>query len=81
MIIINMKLKIQVFLEECPNESFMEVSADKCWELVLQRLNQEILKNSELASGDVRLPPGVNGLEMFGLSSPAIIQVHLCSLL
>ncbi|CAH1448629.1 unnamed protein product [Lactuca virosa] len=64
----------KVFLEECPNESFMEVSADKCWELVLQRLNQEILKNSELASGDVRLPPGVNGLEMFGLSSPAIIQ-------
>lgn len=52
----------------------MEVSADKCWELVLQRLNQEILKDAELAKCDVKPPHGINGLEMFGLCSPAVIQ-------
>ncbi|KAI3495430.1 hypothetical protein L1887_37770 [Cichorium endivia] len=64
----------KVFLEECPSESFMEVSADKCWELVLQRLNQEILKDAELAKCDMKPPHGINGLEMFGLCSPAVIQ-------
>lgn len=61
----------KVFLEECPDESFMDVSADKCWRLVLQRLNQEILK-----LGNRALKPlhSVNGLEMFGLSSPPVIQ-------
>lgn len=67
-------IKFQVFLEECPTESFMDVSADKCWGMVLRRLNQEIVKleNSALKPLD-----SVNGLEMFGLSSPPIIQVYL----
>ena len=50
----------------------MEVSADKCWDLVL---HQEILNDDELAHCDVKPPRGVDGLEMFGLCSPLIIQV------
>ncbi|GKA63541.1 lysine-specific demethylase JMJ18 [Tanacetum coccineum] len=40
----------KVFLEEYPSESVMDVSTDKCWELVLQRLKGFIknkLKSSE----------------------------------
>ncbi|KAK9055964.1 hypothetical protein SSX86_027051 [Deinandra increscens subsp. villosa] len=61
----------KVFLEESPNEGFMDVSADKCWKLVLQRLNQEIAK---LADQDLKPLHSINGLEMFGLSSPSIVQ-------
>ncbi|KAI3680889.1 hypothetical protein L6452_35668 [Arctium lappa] len=64
----------KVFLEECPNESFMDVSADKCWELVLQRLNQEMLKGCKLANHALKPLQSISGLEMFGLLSPAIIQ-------
>ncbi|KAD3068867.1 hypothetical protein R6Q59_017139 [Mikania micrantha] len=61
----------KVFLEEFPNESFMDVSAKKCWELVLHRLNQETMK---LANQAIKPLHSINGLEMFGLSSPSIIQ-------
>lgn len=64
----------KVFLEECPSESFMDVSADKCWELVLQRLNQEMLNGCNLANNAMKPLQSISGLEMFGLLSPAIIQ-------
>ncbi|XP_071715250.1 lysine-specific demethylase JMJ18-like isoform X2 [Rutidosis leptorrhynchoides] len=61
----------KVFLEECPSESFIDLSADKCWKLLLERLNREIVKLENNALKPLR---SVNGLEMFGLSSPPVIQ-------
>lgn len=56
----------------------MHVSAEECWEMVLKRLNQEIMAQRSL--GQQGLPPAqssssINGLEMFGFCSPAIVQV------
>ncbi|KAK3030867.1 hypothetical protein RJ639_037324, partial [Escallonia herrerae] len=69
----------KVTLEECPNESFANVSAEKCWEMVLETLNQEIVRRDSLgkqAVSPVPIPHGINGLEMFGFLSPHIIQVY-----
>ena len=70
--------KFQVTLEEDPDEMFANVSPGKCWEMVLQKLKQEIIRHRSL--GKQQLPPleylqGVNGLEMFGFLSPPIVQV------
>ncbi|KAK0578518.1 hypothetical protein LWI29_011604 [Acer saccharum] len=64
----------KVTLEDCPSETFVNFSAGKCWEMVLQRLNQEILRRSSL--GERGLPPlqNIDGLEFFGFLSPPIIQ-------
>ncbi|XAR65571.1 hypothetical protein NMG60_11009733 [Bertholletia excelsa] len=67
----------KVTLEECPSESFANVSAQKCWEMVLQKLNQEITR--QMNAGKQALPPlrppeNINGLEMFGFRTPLIIQ-------
>lgn len=67
----------KVTLEENPSESFTDVSADWCWEMVLQKLNQEITRR--LSLGEHGLPPvqpphSINGLEMFGFFSPSIVQ-------
>ncbi|XP_042488373.1 lysine-specific demethylase JMJ18-like isoform X2 [Macadamia integrifolia] len=66
----------KVTVEECPSETFTNVSAEKCWEMVLDRLNQEVLRQQILGK---RLPPlhclqSLDGLEMFGFLSPQIIQ-------
>ncbi|XP_052202742.1 lysine-specific demethylase JMJ18-like isoform X2 [Diospyros lotus] len=68
----------KVSLEECPSESIVSDSAEKCWEMVIQRLNQEIIRRSNLGKqGLLPLLPAesINGLEMFGLLSPPIVQV------
>lgn len=75
-------MNFQVTLEEFPCEAFTNVSAEKCWEMVLQRLNQEIIRHGSI--GERGLPSlhalqSVNGLEMFGFLSPPIIQVKLPS--
>ncbi|KAG5516020.1 hypothetical protein RHGRI_036910 [Rhododendron griersonianum] len=67
----------KVTLEGCPTESFANVSAEKCWDMVLKRLNQEIVTQRDL--GKQGMPPlqppeSINGLEMFGFLSPPIIQ-------
>ncbi|KAA8539005.1 hypothetical protein F0562_025697 [Nyssa sinensis] len=67
-----------VSLEHCPSEVFIHVSATRCWEMVRERVNQEITKQHKL--GRMKLPPlqppgSLDGLEMFGFSSPAIVQV------
>ncbi|KAJ1404016.1 Zinc finger, C5HC2-type [Sesbania bispinosa] len=66
-----------VSLENCPNEVFIHMSATRCWELVRERVNQEIAKQHKL--GRKGLPPlqppgSLDGFEMFGFSSPAIVQ-------
>ncbi|KAK7344107.1 hypothetical protein VNO77_13382 [Canavalia gladiata] len=66
-----------VSLENCPSEVFVHMSAARCWELVRERVNQEITKHHKL--GRKGLPPlqppgSLDGFEMFGFSSPAIVQ-------
>ncbi|CAA2934426.1 lysine-specific demethylase JMJ18-like [Olea europaea subsp. europaea] len=67
----------KVTLEDYPFESFANVSPDKCWVMVLHRLNQEIER--QRSSGKQGLPPSlpsssINGLEMFGFLSPSIVR-------
>ncbi|KAM3338737.1 lysine-specific demethylase JMJ18 [Capsicum galapagoense] len=67
-----------VSLEHCPNEVFVHLSAAKCWDMVRERANQEIAKQHKL--GKLKLPPlqppgSVDGMEMFGFTTPAITQV------
>ncbi|KAK6156205.1 hypothetical protein DH2020_010453 [Rehmannia glutinosa] len=65
-----------VSVEHSPSEVFVHVSAARCWEMVRERVNQEIAKQHKL--GRANLPPlqppgSLDGIEMFGFSSPAII--------
>lgn len=51
--------------------------------MVQERLNQEIAKQRKLGKTNLPplVPPGsLDGMEMFGFSSPAIIQVSLSKL-
>ncbi|XP_010529338.1 PREDICTED: probable lysine-specific demethylase JMJ14 isoform X2 [Tarenaya hassleriana] len=67
----------RVSVEEFPSENFSNVSAEKCWEMVIQRLRLEILKrcNQPPEPSSSLLPlQTVNGFEMFGFLSPQIIQ-------
>ncbi|XP_078161022.1 lysine-specific demethylase JMJ703-like isoform X2 [Carex rostrata] len=78
-----------VTVEECRNEVFIHVSAVRCWEMVRERVNMEIRKQH--IKGKVELtmlqPPGsLDGLEMFGLTSPNIVKAielldedHVCT--
>ncbi|XP_058101537.1 lysine-specific demethylase JMJ18-like isoform X2 [Magnolia sinica] len=67
----------KVTLEESTKEVFINVSVNKCWEMVQERLNQEIVRQHSL--GKQCLPPlqprgSLDGLEMFGFTSPLVIQ-------
>ncbi|KAK8638049.1 hypothetical protein V6N13_136492 [Hibiscus sabdariffa] len=66
-----------VSVENFPSEVFIHVSASRCWEMVREKVNQEITKQHRV--GKTNLPPlqppgSLDGLEMFGFSSPEIIQ-------
>ncbi|KAL5232150.1 hypothetical protein ABZP36_030926 [Zizania latifolia] len=66
-----------VTVENCPGEVFINFSPSKCWNMVRERLNMEVRR--QLSMGRPNLPtlqpPGsIDGLEMFGLSSPSIVQ-------
>lgn len=70
----------QVYLEGNPSEVFVHLSPTRCWEMVRDRVNQEISKQHKAGKSD--LPPlqpsgSPDGFEMFGYSSPAIVQVNL----
>ncbi|GLU17472.1 hypothetical protein SLE2022_338380 [Rubroshorea leprosula] len=64
----------KVSLEDCPSQSFTNVSAEKCWEMVLERLNQEIARQSNIGQTGLLPLESINGLEMFGFLSSQIIQ-------
>ncbi|PIA25301.1 hypothetical protein AQUCO_11800001v1 [Aquilegia coerulea] len=67
----------KVTLEDQPNETFNNVSAQKCWEMVLERLNKEIIKHQSLGTpgfSSLQSLQTVDGLEMFGFLSPPIVQ-------
>ncbi|KAF9607863.1 hypothetical protein IFM89_003567 [Coptis chinensis] len=66
-----------VKVETCPSEVFIHLSITKCWDMVRDRLNEEILKQGRL--GRVNLPlfqpkGSIDGFMMFGFSSPDIIK-------
>ncbi|KAG1365018.1 putative lysine-specific demethylase JMJ18 [Cocos nucifera] len=68
----------KVTVEENLEVSFMHASATHCWEMVREKLNQEIIRQRDL--GKQGLPPlqtpeSMDGLKMFGFLSPSIIQV------
>ncbi|XP_039116834.1 lysine-specific demethylase JMJ703-like isoform X3 [Dioscorea cayenensis subsp. rotundata] len=78
-----------VTLEQCPSEVFIHVSASKCWELVRERVNSEISRQRIMGRFNLSsLEPleSIDGLKMFGLTSPDIIQAieardheHVCT--
>lgn len=71
---------IQVTLEESPGENFTDVSATKCWDMVVQRINREIKRHNLRLGGTLpgQLLKEIDGLEMFGFLSPHVIQVGPC---
>ncbi|XP_004302095.1 PREDICTED: putative lysine-specific demethylase JMJ16 [Fragaria vesca subsp. vesca] len=66
-----------VSLEECPGEVFVHNSVGRCWDMVRDRVNQEITRHHKLGRSNLPplQPPGsLDGFEMFGFTSPVIVQ-------
>ncbi|CAN6843476.1 unnamed protein product [Brassica oleracea] len=63
----------RVILEESQDESFSSGSAQACWDMVLERVNQEI-KNRSSQEHNIHTLESINGLQMFGFLSASIIQ-------
>ncbi|WVZ81622.1 hypothetical protein U9M48_028977 [Paspalum notatum var. saurae] len=78
-----------VTVENCPGEIFINISPTKCWNMVRERLNMEIRRQLNMGRANLPAlqPPGsIDGLEMFGLLTPAIVQAieardrdHICT--
>ncbi|KAM0041484.1 putative chromatin remodeling & transcription regulator FYR family [Helianthus debilis subsp. tardiflorus] len=69
----------QVSPENYPSEVFIYFSPVKCWEMVRERINHEISEQHKLGKANLPVlpPPGsLDGMEMFGFSSPFILQVN-----
>ncbi|GAB4829460.1 hypothetical protein Ancab_019132 [Ancistrocladus abbreviatus] len=67
----------KVTSEEFSAVAFTDISPDRCWDMVLQRVNKEILKQSSVGKPGLPLVQhlhSINGLEMFGFCSPLIVQ-------
>ncbi|KAF3451197.1 hypothetical protein FNV43_RR07290 [Rhamnella rubrinervis] len=66
----------KVALEECPDETFTSVSAENCWEMVIETesRNKETGCTRETGTTPLQALKNIDGLEMFGFLSPAIIQ-------
>ncbi|CAA7040550.1 unnamed protein product [Microthlaspi erraticum] len=64
----------RVTLEEYKEESFSSVSAQKCWEMVLKRVNEELSKHCSSQEINLNALESINGLKMFGFLSPSIVQ-------
>ncbi|KAL9147620.1 hypothetical protein ABFS82_13G184800 [Erythranthe guttata] len=60
----------KVSLEENPDESFVNASANECWAMVLQRINEQIT----IQRCSVKPLNSINGLQMFGFLSPSIVK-------
>jgi F/Y rich C-terminus len=52
---------------------FTGASPNQCWDLIKERLDAEI---SKLSASSMIAPGPVDGLEMFGFTSPNIIWVN-----
>ncbi|GFQ01966.1 putative lysine-specific demethylase jmj16 [Phtheirospermum japonicum] len=68
-----------VSVEHSPSEVFIHESAGRCWEMVRERVNNEIAKQHKLQRAKLPplQPPGsLDGIEMFGFTSPTIMQAY-----
>ncbi|KAJ6796786.1 lysine-specific demethylase JMJ18-like [Iris pallida] len=68
----------KVTVEDIHKETFTHASAVECWDMVRERVNQEISKQSSLGKHNLpHLQPrgSIDGLEMFGFLSSSIVQV------
>ncbi|CAH2034614.1 unnamed protein product [Thlaspi arvense] len=61
----------RVTLEESPEESFFNVSAQQCWEMVLQRVKDT---STNVGLSTSQRFESINGLQMFGFLSPSIVE-------
>ncbi|XP_065043901.1 lysine-specific demethylase JMJ14-like isoform X1 [Musa acuminata AAA Group] len=68
----------KVTVENNPEMSFAASSALQCWEMIRERLNQEIVRQHNLGKQglpELQSPESMDGLEMFGFLSTSIIRV------
>ncbi|EOA28665.1 hypothetical protein CARUB_v10024888mg, partial [Capsella rubella] len=63
----------KVTLEGSQEETFCDASVQKCWEMVLERVNKE-LKERSSQEQNVQILESIDGLKMFGFSTPFIVQ-------
>ncbi|KAL8125226.1 hypothetical protein AgCh_012778 [Apium graveolens] len=70
------RLSLKVTLDESPSKSIVNTSVKKCWETVMDELNQEFSRRQSLGNAISPFldPQSINGLAMFGFLSPHIIQ-------
>lgn len=67
-------------MEDNPEIFFSSTSALLCWEMVRERLKQEIVRQRNQGKRglpELQTPESMDGLEMFGFLSPAIIRVSM----
>lgn len=70
---------LQVSVEGSSTAVFVDDSIDRCWQAVQERINEEIIRRRGL--GEINLPvlqppQSLHGLEMFGLTSAAVVLVQ-----
>ncbi|KAF3796355.1 Lysine-specific demethylase [Nymphaea thermarum] len=78
----------RVTLQGYPTEVFVNVSPGKCWDMVREKVNQEIARQHSQGRPNLPTPQphgSVDGLEMFGLVLPSFLKKiesldpsHLC---
>jgi F/Y rich C-terminus len=75
---------MQVSVEQNPSEVFVHVNPQRCWELVVEKVNainkifyQENKKRGRPTNPfHVQKLGSIHGLEMFGLSESTVLQVR-----
>ncbi|URE22153.1 lysine-specific demethylase JMJ14-like [Musa troglodytarum] len=68
----------KVIVENNPGISFTSASPLQCWEMVRERLNQEIVRQQNLGKNglpELQTIESMDGLAMFGFLSPSIVHV------
>ncbi|CAM8927154.1 unnamed protein product [Rhodiola kirilowii] len=68
------KVYIQVAMEDHPDLTFIDVSPQKCWEMVLEKLHQKVEEQKGQGLLSVQLEDAIDGLKMFGFCSSSIIN-------
>ena len=69
-------------MEDRPGESFVCTSVEECWEAVVNMVRQKIQLLRQCGGLNpllIQVPEFLDGLQMFGLRSPPIIQVLFTS--
>ncbi|KAL9685685.1 hypothetical protein QQ045_023136 [Rhodiola kirilowii] len=64
----------KVAMEDHPDLTFIDVSPQKCWEMVLEKLHQKVEEQKGQGLLSVQLEDAIDGLKMFGFCSSSIIN-------